>query len=207
MSYYSRGQVIAAMLDAKIITKYKGKKCLDDFMQHIYKVYFVEKDRGFSEDEFKKELEGFLKENLDEFYANYINGTEIPKYNEIFESVGVLVEYVGKPKPSVGVSLKAANGKTTIARIRRGSSAEDAGLSVNDEIIGCNGMRVNKKSLEELFLSLNVGDKVELLISRDLQLYALELTVTAYEKPRFAHKLKVDDKKTEKLSNYWLRSE
>ena len=207
MSYYSRGQIIAAMLDAKIITKYKGKKCLDHFMQRIYKVYFVEKNRGFSEEEFKQELEDFLGENLDRFYADYINGTEIPDYNSVFESVGVLVEYVGKPMPSTGVSMSMSNGKTTVSRIRRGSAAEDAGLSVNDEIIACNGMRVNKKSMEDIFASLKVGDRANILISRDLQLYSIEIIITAYEKPRFKHRLKRDDQKTLKLNNYWLRTE
>lgn len=207
ISYYSKGSVIAAILDAKIIKKYKGKKSLDDFMQHIYAKYFEGKKRGFSEDEFKAELEDFLKEDMDEFYAKYINGTEIPDYKSIFEAVGVNVEYIGLPEPSVGVTLSESGGKTIVKGIRRGSAAEEGGLSVNDEIIGCNGLRVDKRSLEQFFDSLNNGDEIELLISRDQQLYSVTIQVTPYEQPKFSYELTNDSKsKTQKLSDYWLRT-
>ncbi len=205
ISYYSKGSVIAAILDAKIIKKYKGKKSLDDFMQHIYAKYFEGKKRGFSEDEFKAELEDFLKEDMDDFYAKYINGTEIPDYKSIFEAVGVNVEYIGLPEPSVGVTLSESGGKTIVKGIRRGSAAEEGGLSVNDEIIGCNGLRVDKRSLEQFFDSLNNGDEIELLISRDQQLYSVTIQVTPYEQPKFSYEL-TNDSKTQKLSDYWLRT-
>ena len=68
-------------------------------MRLLYSKYFEKKGRGFSEDEFKAELEDFLGENLDQFYADYINGTKIPNYDEVFETVGIHVNYIGKPKP------------------------------------------------------------------------------------------------------------
>lgn len=205
ISYYSKGAVIAAILDAKIIKKYKGKKSLDDFMQHIYAKYFEGKSRGFSEDEFKAELEDFLKEDLDEFYAKYINGTEIPDYKSIFEAVGLAVEYIGEPEPSVGVTLGESGGKTVVKGIRRGSAAEEGGLSVNDEIIGCNGLRVDKRSLEQFFDSVDNGEEMELLISRDQQLYSVSIQVTPYEQPKFSYEL-TNNSKTQKLSDYWLRT-
>lgn len=205
ISYYSKGSVIAAMLDAKIIKKFNGKKSLDDFMQHIYQAYFVEKNRGFSEDEFKKELEDFLGENMDDFYAKYINGTEIPDYNSIFAPVGVEVKYDGQKKPDVGASVKASGSNAIISYVRRGSSAEEAGLSVNDEIIGINGMRVDQKEVNEIFGSLGTGDEINVLISRDQQLYSIDLKVLPYEQPHFDYKVVTSDKKVKKLYDYWLR--
>ena len=205
ISYYSKGTVIAAMLDANIIKKYKGKKSLDDFMQKIYADYYVKKHRGFSEDEFKAELERFLKEDLDGFYEKYINGTVMPNYNDFFGELGVPVEYVGKSKPSVGVTLGQSGGKTIVKGIRSGSAAEDAGLSVNDEIIGCNGLRADKKSLEDFFVTLNVGDEIQLLISRDQELYSIAVTVTPYEKPRFKYTYDAAD--LNKLGKFWLRKD
>lgn len=205
VSYYSKGAVIAAMLDAKIIKKYSGKKGLDDFMQRIYQVYFVEKGRGFSEDEFKKELEDFLKEDLDQFYADYINGTKIPDYASIFGDVGLNVQYVGEAVPNVGLTLSESGGKVIITGIRRGSSAEDGGLSVNDEIIGCNGFRVNKSAMDDLLSMAEVGDQYELLIARDQELYSVTIGVTPYEQPKFSYGLS-NDAKTQKLNDYWLRT-
>ena len=72
MSYYSRGQIIAAIMDIKIIANFNGEKNLDDFMQHLYMKYYKSKKRGFSEEEFKKELSLFTKENLDTFLGSIL---------------------------------------------------------------------------------------------------------------------------------------
>jgi predicted metalloprotease with PDZ domain len=205
-SYYSRGAVIAMMLDAKMIKKHNGKKGLDAFMQGLYEKYFKGQNRGFTEDEFKQELEHFLGENLDQFYNDYINGTKIPDYNAVFSEIGLLVEYIGKPKPSVGISMVETDGKTKVSRIRSGSAAEDAGISVNDELIGCNGIRINKNRLESYFKSVSVGEAINLLFSRDNLLYSKEIIVTEYEQPRFKYRIKTD-RNNVKLFNFWLRKE
>lgn len=189
MTYYSRGAVIAMVLDAMIIKEYKGKKTLDDFMRFLYKNYYEDKGRGFSESEFKKELSSFLKTNLDDFFEKYIDGTEIPDYNSYFEPLGVTVSYIGKPEANVGLSLKSEGGKTVVRGIRSDSPAEEAGLSVNDEIIGLNGYRVSTSSLESYLQSVNAGEIMNILFARDEQLYSTEIAVTNYEQPKFAFKI------------------
>ena len=205
MTYYSRGSVIAMMLDAKIITKYNGEKCLDHFMRHLYDVYYLGKNRGFSAEEFKKELSSFLGESMDDFFAKYIDGTEIPDYNAIFSPLGLNVEYIGKEKASVGLSVADSGGKTIIRGIRSESSVEDAGLSVNDEIIGINGFRINTKSLETYLTSLNVGDVIEVFFARNEQLFSTEIVVKAVEDPKFKYVINPSEA-NEKLFMYWLRS-
>jgi predicted metalloprotease with PDZ domain len=207
MSYYSRGSVIAMMLDAMMIKKFNGEKCLDDFMQHIYAKYFVGKDRGFSDTEFKKELESFIGTSLDDFYADFIDGTEVPDYNSYFEAIGLKVKDVSETKPSAGMSLSSSGGKLIVRRIRSNSPAEEAGLSVNDEIIGCNGIRVDKKSFESFLSGMKVGDKMNILFAREDQMYSTDLEMTTYKKLRFAYEKVKDNDAAEKLFNYWLRSD
>lgn len=206
MSYYSKGTIIASLLDAKIISKFNGKKCLDDFMQHIYKEYYVKKGRGFSESEFKKELENFIGEDMTQFYDDYINGTEIPDYKSVFATLGLNVEYVGEPKPSVGLILTESAGKTTVRGVRAGSAAEEAGISVNDELIGCNGLRVDRNGLNDYFKSVDVGETISILYSRERELYSTDIVVTAYEKPQFSYKIAADEG-TQKLFDFWLRND
>lgn len=206
ISYYSKGTIMAALIDAKIISKYKGKKCLDDFMQKIYTTYYVKKGRGFSEDEFKAELESFLGENMDQFYADYINGTEIPDYTKAFSVLGLDVEYIGKSIPNVGLTLRETGGKTIIRGIRAGSAAEEAGLSVNDEIVGCNSLRADKKGLDDYFKTVQNGEEINILFAREEQLYSTDIIVTLYEKPKFSYKVNTDSK-TQKLYDYWLRED
>ena len=205
MSYYSRGTVLASLIDAMIIEKYDGKKCLDHFLRHLYDTFYVGKDRGFSEAEFKSELEEFTGRNLDDFFAKYVHGTEIPPYNDYFSPIGVNVEYKGEPKPSVGLSLKSSEGRVIVRGIRSGSAAENAGLSVNDEIIGCNGFRAEQKSLEDYFKTVKTGEEIEIVFAREAELYSTIITVSEYEKPSFKY-TPVTSEKTDKLFNYWLRT-
>lgn len=203
-SYYSGGSIKAMMLDAMIIKKYNGEKCLDHFLQLLYAKYYKAKNRGFSEEEFKAELAGFLGQNMDDFFDKYIDGTEIPDYNAIFSPIGLNVNYTGEAKPAVGISMRDSGGKTIITNIQSGSAAEDAGLSVNDEIIGVNAMRADKSSLESFFETIDEGTTVNVLFAREDELFSAELTVKLYEQPSFNYSIS-ENAATKKLIQYWLR--
>jgi len=203
-SYYSGGSVKAMMLDAMIIKKYNGEKCLDHFLQLLYAKYYKAKNRGFSEEEFKSELAGFLGQNMDDFFDKYIDGTEIPDYNSIFSPIGLNVSYTGEAKPTIGISMRDTGGKTIITNVQSDSSAEDAGLSVNDEIIGVNGMRADKSSLESFFESVEDGTAMNVLFARGDELFSTELVVKLYEQPKFNYSIS-ESGANDKLLNYWLR--
>lgn len=206
MTYYSRGANIAAILDAMIIKEYDGKKCLDHFMQLLYANYYEKLGRGFSEAELEKELSAFLHTDMKPFFAKYINGTEIPDFNSVFEKVGLGVEYVGVSRPSFGANYSQSGGSLTVTRIRSNSTAENGGLSVKDEIIGCNGYRVNQSDLEKVINELSVGQSIKLLVSRDNVLLELTFKMETYERPQFDVVPKNEGTRG-KLMEYWLRSD
>jgi predicted metalloprotease with PDZ domain len=204
MTYYSRGQMLAAILDVMIISKYKGQKCLDHFLQQLYTKFYKGMKRGFSEQEFQDELEAFLGEDMDSFFQKYVFGTEMAPLQETFKKVGLQVDETGVARPSFGASLRQEGGKVIVRGIRAGSAAEQSGLSVNDEIIGCNGYRIDQAALEQFAGGLSSGEQFSLLISRDEVLMNLSVTITDYFKPQFTFK-KTTDSPGEKLRNYWLR--
>ncbi|MBI1837947.1 MAG: M61 family metallopeptidase [Flavobacteriia bacterium] len=204
MTYYSRGAIIASLIDAMIIEKYQGKKCLDHFLQLLLEKYHYQLKRGFTANEFQKDLEAFLGYSLQTFFDDYINGTKIPDYNQIYSKIGVKVEYIGVLKPSFGANISQNGNQLVVKSIRSGSAAEDAGLSVNDEIIGCNGYRVNQVDLEKVITSLNAGQTMKLLISRDLVLYEIVVNLTNYERPQYKLSF-TDDVNTNGNKNYMFR--
>ena len=204
MTYYSRGQMLAALIDVMIISKYDGKKCLDHFLQQLYNKYYKKLNSGFSEQEFKTELEELLGENLDGFFAKYVNGTDIAPLSETFAKVGVQVTEIGLPRASFGAGLRQDGGKTIVRSIRAGSAAELAGLSVNDELIGCNGYRVDQTDFEQFVNGVENGAQFKILVSRDDILYELSVKMTMYDRPQYQFKVLEDDAKA-KLRKYWLR--
>lgn len=201
MTYYSRGAMLASILDARIVAKFDGKKSLDDFLQKLYNDFYKKLNRGFSEKEFEKALSDFMGEDMSAFFKDYVNGTKVPDFNKEFSPLGLFVEYTGSKKPNFGTSLSTSSGKTIIKAIRSNSAAEDAGLSVNDEIIGIDGYRMNQSEIESFLTSLSNGEQLNLLIAREDQLLEIKAVMTSYERPSYKF---VIDKKT-KLFHYWMR--
>jgi predicted metalloprotease with PDZ domain len=204
MTYYSRGTILGAVFDAMIIDNSKGKQGLDHFMKHLFQKFYIEMNRGFTEVEFKSELEKFVGKNLDDFFKNYIHGTEVIPYAEIFDKIGVSVKDVTTFKPSFGAAVREENGKIMVKSIRANSCAEDAGISVGDEIIGCNGFRVNQAMLEGIMNGLNISETAELLVAREEKLFSVKVKMTNFRKPQFQFQQEVSSK-NESLFNYWLR--
>jgi predicted metalloprotease with PDZ domain len=202
MTYYSRGSVLASVIDAMIIAESDGKKCLDHFMQHLYVTYYEELKRGFTEAEFKQELAKFVGKNMDEFFLKYVDGTEIIPYKEFYAPVGLLVQDVTTNNPSFGASFREEDGKIIVKSVRFGSSAEEAGINVGDEIIGCNAYRVDQSMLEGMINGLGNLESCDLLIARDELLLSVHVTMHNFKKPQF---LLSKSTSNEKRLHYWLR--
>jgi predicted metalloprotease with PDZ domain len=202
MTYYSRGSVLASLIDAMIVADSDGKKCLDHFMQHLYVTYYEGLKRGFSEAEFKAELSKFVGKNMDDFFAKYVDGTEVIPYKEFYAPVGLNVQDISSNNPSFGASVREEGGKVMVKSVRFGSSAEEAGISVGDEIIGCNAYRVDQGMFEGMMSGMENLESCELLIARDEKLFSVQVTIQPYKKQQFSLTKSTSN---EKRLHYWLR--
>jgi predicted metalloprotease with PDZ domain len=204
MTYYSRGLIIASVLDAMIIKQSNGKECLDHFMKDLYETYYVGKNRGFTDAEFKACLTKHVGQDMNEFFLKYIDGTEVIPYSMYFLPLGVEVSDVGGVKPVFGANVAEEGGKVIIKSIRANSSAEDAGLSVNDEVIACMNYRVDKSMLDALMNGAAVGDEFELTISRDKLMRKVIVKITGQKRSTFIFTNRHTDESLP-LYTYWLR--
>lgn len=202
MTYYSRGSVLASVIDAMIVADSDGKKCLDHFMQQLYTTYYEGLKRGFSEAEFKAELSKFVGKNMDDFFAKYVDGTEIIPYKDFYGPVGLNVQDVTTNNPSFGASVREEGGKVIVKSVRFGSSAEEAGISVGDEIVGCNAYRVDQSMFEGMMSGMGNMETCDLLIAREEKLFSVHVTIRPYKKPQFLLTKSISN---EKRLHYWLR--
>ena len=204
MTYYSRGMVIAAVLDAMIIKQSNGKECLDHLMQDLYQTYYVGKNRGFTDAEFKACLTKHTGQDMTEFFLKYIDGTEVIPYSMYFLPLGIEVNDVGSVKPVFGANVSEEGGKVIVKSIRSNTAAEDAGLSVNDEIIACMNYRVDKPMLDAFMNGAAIGDEFELTISRDQLIRKVIVKITGQKRSSFIFTNRHTDA-TLPLYTYWLR--
>jgi predicted metalloprotease with PDZ domain len=201
MTYYSRGAVIGAVLDAYLIQRSKGKQSLDGFMQLLYQKYALDLKRGFSETEFEQELANYCGEDMHAFFKQYVNGTAIIPYQQYFEPMGLKVTDQTSTLTNFGAALEPGE-VLKVRTVRSGSAAEDAGISVGDEILACDGYRIDKSGLENKYNNLQPGVSMELLLSRDGKLFSTKCVMKTYAKPQFS--LQIKDANAPLLT-YWLR--
>ena len=201
MTYYSRGAVLGAVLDAYLIQKSNKKKSLDGFMQVLYTKYALGLQRGFTEAEFEQELSSYCGEDMKAFFANYVNGTHIIPYQKYFEPMGLTVKDLTSSQTSIGAAFDG-NEIVKVKSVRRASAAEDAGLSVGDEVLICDGYRVDKGMLEGMLNSLAPGESMSLTVARDEKVYQLKFVMKTYTKPQFSIQIKDANAP---LLTYWLR--
>ncbi|MDX1446692.1 M61 family metallopeptidase [Lishizhenia sp.] len=202
ISYYSKGNLLALVIDAMIIDKYQGEKSLDDFMQVLYNKFYKKLNRGFSEDEFQAELEDFLDMDLNEFFRDFVYGVETIPYNKYLSKIGLEVKDASTTTPSFGSSVSEQDGKLMVRRIRANSAAEDAGLSVNDEILSINGYRMDAAKFSSFLGTMAPGDSFTLIVSRDDVLRVLEAKMGEHKQDRYEFVL---DTAENSLARYWLR--
>ena len=174
ISYYSKGSLIALIMDLEIIHSTKGKAGLDEVMKAMYDEYFVKQKRGFTDKEFKTMAEKIAGHSLTDIYDNYINGLKTIDYNKYLNYAGLSLkdDAVQTTEPYLGIVTSLREGKMIIAQVARGSGAWKDGLNVNDEIVSIDNYVIKKVpagSLDMLkyIAGQRVGDKVKVSVIRD----------------------------------------
>jgi predicted metalloprotease with PDZ domain len=91
ISYYEKGPVLGAMLDLKIRHETKNKRSLDDVMRALYREFYQQKGRGFTEAEFRAIAERIAGVSLGEYFE-YVNTVKPPDYKKYFGYAGLDVK-------------------------------------------------------------------------------------------------------------------
>lgn len=169
ISYYGKGEIIAAALDLIIIHNTNASKSLDDVMRLLYNEYYKKQNRGFTDLEFKQAVATVANTNVDEFWTKYITGTDRIDFKTYLSYAGL--DFKTKPTtptaPYLGASLVDAGGKLMVKTVMRGASAYESGLNTDDEIIAVDNYRVNQDKFTKYIAAKKLNDEVTLTVSRD----------------------------------------
>lgn len=174
ISYYSKGSLIALIMDLEIIHSTKGKAGLDEVMKAMYDEYFVKQKRGYTDQEFKTMAEKIAGHSLSDIYNSYINGLKTIDYNKYLNYAGLTLkdDAAQNTEPYLGLVTSLREGKMIISQVARGSGAWKDGLNVNDEILSIDNYVIKKipaGSLDMLkyIAGQRIGDKVKVSVIRD----------------------------------------
>jgi predicted metalloprotease with PDZ domain len=183
VSYYSKGAVLAFLLDARIRKATSGAKSLDDVMRAANQKFSG--SRGYAADEFRAVAEQVAGVSLASFWESAIEGTAELDYAEALEQLGLRFRPVAAPRPDqpgrawLGATTRNDAGRLVVSQVRRDGPASAAGLNVDDEIIAIDDFRVRAEQLPQRLDQYKPGDRVRLLVARRDQLITHELVLGA----------------------------
>jgi predicted metalloprotease with PDZ domain len=207
ISYYSKGLLVGALLDLQIINSTEGERSLDDVINALYYKFYKKKGRGITNSDFQKMAEEISGVSLDDFFNAYVYGTA-PLDNERFlHFAGIGLVEINKQMSSraIGITLEQVEGNMEIAAIKKGSSAYENGLSVGDEIIAIDGVRVNLNNIQSVVDQFEINDTVKVLIARDGLVEEKEVEIRRNDAVAYTYEML--DNKTRKqhtVYNKWL---
>ena len=165
ISYYDKGPAVGMLLDFKIRHETKNKKSLDDVMRTLYKEFYQQKKRGFTEDEFRQVCEKIAGTSLADVFE-YVSTTKEVDYKKYLDYAGLDIDTVSKEIPGgwLGIATRIRNDSVIISAVDWNSPAWDAGIRQRNVILELDGTKVNAQSIENVFKNKKPGDKIELEI-------------------------------------------
>lgn len=206
ISYYSKGSLVALILDIEIRKHTNDEKNLDHLMQYLYNEFHVKLQRGFSSKEFEKAVSDLLEKDMTNFFNTYVHGTATLEYNKYLDYLGLeLFDVNTEQEVSFGASYSSKNGIFKITKVKRSTSAYNSGLNVHDEIIAIDGYRLKNNNKEKLIQNRNEGDVMQVTIARDNIIRTIPVTMIKATKHHFT--LIQKDKPTKqqtKSYNNWM---
>lgn len=208
VSYYTKGALVAFLLDARIRELTRGQHSLDDVMRLAYKKYSGA--TGYSEAQFRALVEEVAGASLTSFFDNYVDGLKELDFKPALAYYGLRFKPESKkdskdPEPGwLGGTYSANQGRVVVTAVRRDTPAYRAGLNVDDEILALDEYRVTG-GLEDRLKQYSPGTTVSLLVARREKV--LRLPVKLEKKPSESWQIEVDPAATTESQQHrsqWL---
>lgn len=178
VSYYTKGGVVAALLNADILQATKGTKSLDDIFREMYRAFYVKLNRPYTEADFIATVKKVAGIDITDFLRRFVQGIEPLPFHAFAEKLGLELKdlNIGAKTAFSGLTTSFSAGKLTVTAVERNSPAWTAGVNVNDELIAFDDYRLSD-DLPKFMSQRKPGDTVQLLISRSGLIRRIPLTL------------------------------
>ncbi len=193
-SFYTKGELVSALLDLTIRRASGGTKSLDDVLRLLWEERVLEEDA----------VESAVARVADvgDFFARFVDGTDPLPYAELLATAGVEFASESREGASLAAKLKVVNGSLVIDSVVRGGAGMGAGLLPADELLSLDGTRTaDEAALEAALRGLRLGDSAELLIARAGVVKRLSLEARGDPRP----KIKLRAAEPSDVRRQWLR--
>ena len=179
ISYYTKGAVVAFLLDAKIRAATDDSRSLDDVLRLAYARYSGE--RGFSREEFRAVAEEVAGVPLGQWFVSTLETTEELGYTEALDWLGLRFAPVDEACTGgwTGLQTRVVEGRLLVSQVRRETPGWQAGFNVDDEILAIDDDRVLPEQWSARLKHYRCGDRTCVLVARRGRLRRLAITLAA----------------------------
>jgi len=183
VSYYTKGALLAFVLDIEIRSRSNDTQSLDDVLKLIWSNY---QDTGLEDDTVQKVVAHLTQSDFTEFFDDYLYGVSELPLRQAFAYVGISCEFSHKKAElsNFGISINKEQEFALISHVLEGTCAQAAGLYVGDKIMSIDGIKVQAKDLANAIDSYTEDSTIQIGILRDELLSELSVTI-ANSKPTF----------------------
>ncbi|QUW03130.1 M61 family metallopeptidase [Chloracidobacterium validum] len=179
VDFYTKGALVALLLDLDIRRRTGGAKSLDDAMRWLSATY-AERGVGYPENGMQLAVEAVTGASYADFFARYVDGTDELPYGDYLEVVGVeLIESrpAKQPKVSLGIELAGDERQTVIANVLPTEAGFQAGLDRGDILVALDGEQATMATLPALLMKRQPGEVVKVLVFRRGKLREFSVTL------------------------------
>lgn len=189
VSYYTKGAVIAAVLDARIRAATGNARSLDDVMRRLFERHAGA--TGFTEDELRAVVSEVAGSDQRDWLARAVDRTDELDYTPLLDTFGLQFA-PADPDLSrgwLGLETRDTDGRLVVTRVVRDTPGFEAGFNVDDEILAIDDYRVRADQWSRRLLQYPPSREAEVLVARREKL--LRLPVTFGADPGNAWRLRV----------------
>jgi predicted metalloprotease with PDZ domain len=210
ISYYTKGEVVGWLLDAKVRHATNDARNLDNVMRTAYQRYAG--PRGFTTEQFIDVVREVGSAETATWLNRVISTTEELDYADALSWYGLEFQKqtkkdeAGEPKEAkayLGLTAKSEGGRLVVTQVKRGTPAFDAGVNVDDEIVGLDDYRIPPDGLDTRLEQYKAGDESSLIVARRGKLRTLPVKFAA--EPENVWKIHVVDKPSAELTQHFKR--
>ncbi|MEM7514283.1 MAG: hypothetical protein AAF388_25380, partial [Bacteroidota bacterium] len=180
ISFYTKGSLVAMLLDIELRRASKDQVSLDDVMYHMYQQHGQLKD-GYTKASLLALIEEVSGENMEAFFEDYISGTQSlnPALQQMATYLGFRYAEVSPGNLAVSIlGLKHSyntEGSATVTHVLPHALPEGASLHKGDILIAVNGTKINRNFPE--LLSFYSKDIWQIHYFREGKLKMMEVKV------------------------------
>ncbi|HUM53066.1 MAG TPA: PDZ domain-containing protein, partial [Chitinophagales bacterium] len=205
ISYYTKGSIVAMLLDFIILDATDGERNIDYVMHLLYQKYLAKPEIGFTEKEIQETFETTANQSLQTFFDDFIYGVEPINIETYFEKIGIQLKNTTiENNIYLGIETQYIDRKLVVTKVEKGFGAYDAGLNVEDELIAVDNFRVID-DFKKIYAHKNINDTIDVLVSRKGILKTIKIELTNDKKLNYKlEKLENSTEKQQKLLKKWL---